>query len=138
MSMRAVVDTGELVSALIRRQGLTGQVLQALRDGRFIPIYSVPMLTELVEALSRPKIQQKYGIRAGDITALIYLLRLRGELVNPTQIIHACRDPKDDIFLEAAVAGEADAIVSRDADLLDLREWESIPTLRVSEFLARI
>ncbi len=37
--MRAVIDTGVFVSALIRRQGTTGDVLRSLRDGRFTAIY---------------------------------------------------------------------------------------------------
>jgi predicted nucleic acid-binding protein len=53
-------------------------------------------------------------------------------------VIDACRDPKDNRFLEAAVEGEADVIVSGDADLLDMREFEKIPILRVSEFLAQL
>ena len=134
--MRVVVDTNVIASALIRRQGTTGQVLRHLRDGRFTIIYSVPLLVELVEALSRPHIQQKYHIDSDDITVLINLLRLRGELVSPNRKIDACRDPKDNWVLEAAVEGDADAIVSGDADLLDLKEFESIPVLRVAEFLA--
>ncbi|MBN2548709.1 MAG: hypothetical protein JXB15_06110 [Anaerolineales bacterium] len=39
--MRAVVDTGVLVSALIHRQGTTGVVLRLLRDGRFTIIYTI-------------------------------------------------------------------------------------------------
>ena len=93
--MRVVVDTNVIASALIRRQGTTGQVLRHLRDGRFMIIYSVPLLVELVEVLSRPHIQQKYHIDSSDITALINLLRLRGELVSPNRKIDACRDPKD-------------------------------------------
>ena len=135
--MRAVVDTNVLASALIRRQGVAGQVLQHLRDGRFTIIYSVPLLVELVEVLSRPQIQQKYNILSDDITALINLIRLRGELVSPNRQIDACRDPEDNRILEAAVECNADAIVSGDADLLDMREFEAIPILRVAEFLAQ-
>ena len=135
--MRVVVDTNVLASALIRRQGATGQVLHYLRDGRFTIVYSVPLLVELVEVLSRPQIQQNYHIQSDDITVLINLIRLRGELVSPERKIDACRDPSDNRFLEAAVEGNADAIVSGDADLLDLREFESIPILRVAEFLAQ-
>ena len=101
--MRVVVDTNVIASALIRRQGTTGQVLRHLRDGRFTIIYSVPLLVELVEVLSRQNIQQKYHIDSSDITALINLLRLRGELVSPNRKIDACRDPKDNWVLEAAV-----------------------------------
>jgi putative PIN family toxin of toxin-antitoxin system len=136
--MRAVIDTNVLASALIRRQGVSGQVLRHLRDGNFTIVYSVPLLMEMVEVLSRPQIQQKYHILPDDISALINLVRLRGELVSPDLVIDACRDPKDNRFLEAAVEGEADVIVSGDADLLDMREFEKIPILRVSEFLAQL
>lgn len=134
--MRVVVDTNVLASALIRRQGATGQVLRHLRDGRFTIIYSIPMLVELIEVLSRPQIQQKYHLQSDDITALIHLLRLRGELVSPERKIDACRDASDNRFLEAAVEGGAEAIVSGDADLLDLKEFEIIPIMSVAAFLA--
>ena len=135
--MRAVLDTNVLASALIRRQGVTGQVLRHLRDGRFTIVYSVPLLEELVEVPSRPRIQAKYHVYSDDITALINLIRLRGELVSPSRQIDACRDPEDNRILEAAVEGFADAIVSGDADLLDMGEFETIPILRVAEFLVR-
>lgn len=135
--MHAVIDTNVVASALIRRQGVSGQVLLRLRDGDFTIVYSVPLMVELVEVLSRPHIQQKYHIRSDDITALINLIRFRGELVSPSRQIDACRDPKDNRFLEAAFEGNADVIVSGDADLLDMGEFEGIPILSVAEFLAR-
>jgi putative PIN family toxin of toxin-antitoxin system len=135
--VRAVLDTNVLASALIRRQGVTGQVLRHLRDGHFTIVYSVPLLEELVEVLSWPQIQEKYHVYSDDITALINLIRLRGELVSPSRQIDACRDPEDNRVLEAAVEAVADAIVSGDADLLDMRKFETIPILRVAEFLVR-
>ena len=136
--MRAVMDTGVLVSALIRRQGTTGDVLRALRDGRFTAIYSTDIPVEIIDMLGRPTFRNKYHIEPDDITALINLMRLRGEVVKPTRKVTACRDPKDDKFLEAALAGSADCIVSGDADLLDLTPFERIPILRPAEFLARL
>ena len=136
--MRVVLDTSVLVSAFIRPQGSTGQVLHQLRAGLFTAVYSVPLLFELVDVLSRPLMVRKYGVEADDITALINLIRLRGELVDPQRPVRACRDPRDDKFLEAAVAGEAQAIVSGDADLLEMGSFESIPILGVAEFLARL
>lgn len=134
--MRAVIDTGVLVSALMQRQSVTGQVLAALRDGRFTAIYSTPMLVEVVEVLGRAPFRDKYHIRAEDIVALVDLIRLRGELVNPKRRVKVCRDPNDDRFLEAALAGDADAIVSGDADLLVLTPFEGISILRPAAFLA--
>jgi putative PIN family toxin of toxin-antitoxin system len=136
--MRAVVDTGVLISALIKRQGTTGDVLLALRNGRFIMIYTTDILVEIIDVLGRPAIRSKYHIEPDDITSLINLIRLRGELVTSKRKITACRDPKDDKFLEAALAAEAECIVSGDADLLDLSPFENIPVLRPVEFLARL
>jgi uncharacterized protein len=136
--MRVVLDTGILVSALIRPQGTIGDVLHALRDGRFMAIYSTPMMLEVTEVLSRPKIQEKYHVQPDDITALINLIRLRGELVIPKQAITACRDPKDNKFLETALVGKADAIVTGDDDLLVLNLFEGVDILRPAELLEKL
>jgi putative PIN family toxin of toxin-antitoxin system len=69
---------------------------------------------------------------------LINLIRLRGELVSPSRQIDACRDPEDNRFLEAADEGNADVIVSGDAVLLDMKEFEGIRILTVAEFLAQL
>ncbi|MBE3038592.1 MAG: putative toxin-antitoxin system toxin component, PIN family [Chloroflexi bacterium] len=135
--MRSVIDTGVLVSALIRRQGTTGEVLRLLRDGQFTAVYSTDILVEIIDVLGRPALRAKYHIEADDIRVVINVIRLRGDLVIPTRKVTACRDPKDDKFLEAALAGKADAIISGDADLLVLNPFEEIPILRPAEFLAR-
>lgn len=136
--MRAVIDTGVLVSALISRRGAPAAVLGALADGRFSAIYTTELIVELVDVLGRPRMHDKYGVRSDDIAALIQLIRLRGELVIPTQTVVACRDPKDDKFLTAALAGPADWIISGDMDLLVLSPFEGIPILRPAEFVARL
>jgi putative PIN family toxin of toxin-antitoxin system len=135
--MRAVIDTGVFVSALIRRQGTTGDVLRALRDGRFTVIYTTDIVVEIIDVLGRPSFRTKYHIEPDDMTALVNLIRLRGELVNPGKKVTACRDPKDDKFLEAALTAGADCVVSGVADLLDMNPFEGIPILRPAEFLAR-
>jgi len=136
--MRAVIDTGVFVSALIRKQGTIGDVLRALRDGRFTAIYTTDIVVEIIDVLGREKFRAKYHIEPDDITTLVNLIRLRGELVTPNQKVTACRDPKDDKFLEAALVAKADCIVSGDADLLVLNPFEEIPILRPAEFLARL
>ena len=136
--MRVVVDTGVLVSGLIRPQGTTGEVLRALRDGRFTAVYTTHMLVEVIDVLGRPAFRSKYHIQPNDITALVNLIRLRGQLVIPSQTVTACRDPKDNKFLEAALAGEADVLTTGDADLLELHPFEGVEILRPAEFLARL
>ena len=136
--MRAVIDTGVLVSALIRKRGTTGDVLRALRDGHFTAIYTTDIIVEIIDVLGRAGFRTKYHIEPDDITALVNLIRLRGELVNPARKVTVCRDPKDNKFLEAALATQTDCIVSGDGDLLDMTSFEEIPVLRPAEFLARL
>jgi len=57
------------------------------------------------------------------------------ELVTITEQIVACRDPSDDKFLELAVNGQADAVVSGDADLLVLNPFLGIPIISASAFV---
>jgi predicted nucleic acid-binding protein len=49
--------------------------------------------------------------------------------------IAACHDPKDDKFLEVAVAGRADVIVSGNEDLLTLHPFDTIPIVSPATFL---
>lgn len=136
--MRAVIDTGVLVSGLIRPQGTTGEVLRALRDGRFVIIYSTPIVLEIIDVLGRQPFRVKYQIQPDDITVLVNLIRLRGELVLPQITITECRDPKDNKFLETALASKVDAIVTGDSDLLELHPFQGIPILRPAEFVQNV
>ena len=54
-----------------------------------------------------------------------------------TERITACRDPKDDKFLELAVNGHADLIVSGDADLLTLNPFQGTPIVTPADFVVR-
>jgi predicted nucleic acid-binding protein len=57
------------------------------------------------------------------------------EWVAITGVIHACRDPDDDEFLDAAINGQADCIVTGDADLLALDLFNGVPILTPRAFL---
>ena len=133
--MRVVVDTNILVRALIMPHGTVGPVLLRLRRGDYVLLYAQSLLEELVDVLNRPRIRQKYGLTDQDIETVIGFILLRGEAVAPQEQIAACRDPKDDKFLEVAVSGKADVIVSGDEDLLVLHPFAGIPILPPVAFL---
>jgi putative PIN family toxin of toxin-antitoxin system len=134
--IRAVIDTNILMRALIKPQGTVGPVLSQLRDGRYRLLYSPLLLAELVDVLSRPRIRHAYGLTEDDIQTALDLLLLRGEPVVPSRTLTVCRDPKDDMLLEAAVAGEAEVIVTGDNDLLVLHPFEGIRIVGPAEFLS--
>ena len=107
--MRAVVDTNILIRALIKPYGTVGPVIAHLRDGDYVIVYSWPLLIELTTKLALPRIRVKYRVQTEQVEALVSAIVLRGERVIPTRQIKLCRDPHDDMFIEAAVAGQAPA-----------------------------
>ncbi len=132
---RAIIDTNILIRALIKPQGTVGPVLTRLRDGDYTLLYDEPLLDELIAKLALPRIRDKYHLTDDDVETVLALILLRGEPVMPQRRITACRDPKDNIVLEVAVAGEADYIVTGDDDLLVLHPFEGIPIVGPAEFL---
>jgi len=133
--IRAVVDTSILIRALIKPQGTVGPVLQGLRNADYQLLYSDPLLAELAEVLARPRLRAKYSLTTEDIATVLSLILPRGEPVVPARRIDVCRDPTDNMVLEAAVAGQADVVVSGDKDLLTLSPFEAIPILSPATFL---
>ena len=136
--IRAVVDTNILISGVIKPERATGEILRRLRDGEFVLLYTEPLLAELAEVINRPRIRQKYGLGSDDIETVLALILLRGEPIDPTRRVEICRDPKDNMILEAAVAGQADMITRGDFDLLSLREFAGMPIISPAEFLQRL
>jgi len=133
--MRAVIDTNTLVRAVIMPHGTVGPVLLHLRRGTYMLLYAQSLLEELIDVLNRPRIRDKYRLRDRDIQTIIQLILLRGTSVAPVMPITACRDPRDDRFLEVAVAGKADVIVSGDQDLLVLHPFDGTPIVEPVIFL---
>lgn len=134
--IRAVVDTNILIRSLIKPHGTVGPIISRLRGGDYILVYSAPLVDELVAKLSLPRIQVKYHIRLEEIEALVALIVLQGERVIPTRKVKLCRDPKDDMFIEAALAGEAQYVVTGDDDLLILKKFETVRFVTPRAFLA--
>lgn len=136
--MRAVIDTNILVRAVLKPQGSAGQILDCLRDARFLYLYSDATLNELIDVLGRPRMVSKYGVTPELVEATCSLLLLRGESVQSVRDIRVCRDPKDDKFLQVAISGQAEVVVTADEDLIVLGSYEAIPMVQPAEFLRRL
>jgi putative PIN family toxin of toxin-antitoxin system len=133
--MRAVIDTNIIIRAVIKPKGTVGPVLERLRNGEFTAIYTEPILDELLAKLALPRIRKKYQIGDDQVDGLVGLLALRGEIVNPSRSVRACRDPDDDMFIEAALEGKAEWVVTGDQDLLTLEKFEGIRFVTPRTFL---
>ena len=78
--LRAVVDTNVWVSALLNPMGHPALVLEAFRNRRFVAILSPPLIEELIDVLSRPRIVEKYQLAHDGIG---YLARARFSQLGP-------------------------------------------------------
>jgi putative PIN family toxin of toxin-antitoxin system len=133
--LRFVLDTNVIVSAALLAGSVPRQAFDvALNGGKLL--ISVPMLLELAEVLSRHKLN-KYLFEEERMRFLIALLK-EAELVEIIEEVFDCRDAKDNKFLELAVSGKANCVVSGDNDLLVLSPFRGIPVLTPREFLGYI
>jgi putative PIN family toxin of toxin-antitoxin system len=87
---------------------------------------------------ARPDVARKLHVTPRETRAVFLRIRRRAILVQPEVAIRMSRDPTDDKFLECAVAGGANCVVSADADLLSLREVQGIPILDVPAFWQKL
>lgn len=119
MTLRVVLDTNVVVSALVFSRGRLDWLRGAWQTGRILPLISRPIAQELIRVLEYPKFRlepEDREVLLGDyLPACEVVRRTRGLGGHPR-----CRDPHDRMFLEVAVAGGADLLVTGDADLLAL------------------
>jgi uncharacterized protein len=130
--LRCVFDTNVAVSALLVPDSVPRRAFdRAHTDG--IVLLSFPLLTELYEVLSR-KHFRRY-VDEEDIRSFVTTLTREAEWIDVNTRITACRDPKDNKFLELAVSGRASHIVTGDSDLLVLNPFEGISIVAPQTFL---
>lgn len=130
--MRFVFDTNVLISASLLPSSKPRRALDlSLKQGKLL--FSFPVLAELCEVLSREKFRRY--IDEGEIRTFVAVLTREAEWVDVDLRITACRDPKDDKFLELAVNGRATCIISGDSDLLALNPFQGIAIMTPEAFL---
>ena len=130
--MRFVFDTNVIVSALIFEQSRPAQAFFGALQREEV-LLSSDLVNEISRVINRGKFD-RYVTQEQRDQFLIALVQT-GTLIEVTEAIHVCRDPKDDMVLELAVSGLANAIVSGDNDLLMLNPFHGIPIITPAAFL---
>jgi len=140
----AVVDTSVLVSAFLNPEGFPARVLAAAQRRRFTLVTSAPLLEELREVLSRPRLMRARNTTPVDADVFVQSIADATSQVPVSDTLQLCRDPDDDVLLETAIVGGATHIVSRDEDItrdLELMaqlEKRGIKAMTVNRFLAEV
>lgn len=136
--MRAVIDTNVLIAGLLWHS--SPHALLALVRGGAIGLVSSPaLLAELADVLGRSKFDAILNRSNTSRERLLAEIRQLAEVIEPPPLPQpVCRDPDDDEVLALAVAARAELIVSGDADLLVLQQFEGVPIVNPAEALRRL
>ena len=136
--MRVVADTNTVVSGLLWH-GNPRRVLEAARAGTLQLYTSASLLAEFEEVLQRPKFAQRLSQVGITSHTLVMGYAALATLIEPAVIEPVIiADPDDDAVLACAVAARADAIVTGDSHLRDLKQYEGIDILTAAQLLERI
>ncbi|OGL39508.1 putative toxin-antitoxin system toxin component, PIN family [Candidatus Saccharibacteria bacterium RIFCSPLOWO2_02_FULL_46_7] len=127
---KVVLDTNVLISALVFG-GKPRQITDLLADEMIRVAISHEALTEL-----RRKITAKFPDSVEVLKRFEKLLERDAQLVTLGSIqINICQDPDDNKFIETAVLGNCDFIISGDRHLLGIGQYEDIKIIKPAAFL---
>lgn len=137
--IRAVLDANVIVSGVLSEKGNPGKILEAWRQKRFELVVSEAILAEIARVLRYPRIAKRHRWSESSIAALIEDLRGLA-ILTPGQVKLAIvkEDPSDDRYLECALEGEADYVVSGDRHLVRVDQLQGIEIVSPAEFTALI
>lgn len=128
---RVVIDTNAVLSGLLFPGSTPSRALLKAQSATILA--SDETLLELVEVMGRARFDRYVERSIRQQLVAEYANSI--EKVQVTSPIRACRDPRDDKFLEVAVHGRADLIVTGDADLLALRPFHGIDLLTPAAYI---
>ncbi len=142
--LRVVLDTNQLISAILNPHGLADTILKAAglgSDQKYELVISKSITKEIGRVLRYPRIKKLHNWSEEKIDLFLALLEeiafVSGEMDETSTIIIKA-DPDDDKFLLAALNAGASYIVSRDEHLLSLGEYKGITILSPEVFLSAL
>ena len=133
--MRIVVDTNVLVSGVLNAHGSPGQIVDAILADIVSVLFDDRILDEYREVMLRPA----FGFRTADVEAFLDYVEFSGELVLGRPLKLTLPDASDLPFLEVAVAGRADALVTGNRrHFRPITGHFTVAILSPAEFVARL
>ena len=135
MPLKLVLDTNTIISAFFW-EGNEAELLRKIEQGKAELYDTNETLNEVKEVIKRPKFIEV--MRRADLTPdqiMEKIVSLSHLVIAPKLNIKACRDEKDNKFLECAESAKADYLVSGDEDLLVLKEFNGVIIVRTGRML---
>jgi len=136
---KVVFDTNVFISAIIKGKSNPGRLLDMVRGGEIELVLSPDILSEIQAVLHYPKIKKIHQLQPEAIDAFLKYIASISQIVEPAKRLDVITDdPSDNIYLECAVEGHADFIVSGDHHLTDLKAYSGIRIMDPATFLRTI
>jgi len=134
--MKAVLDVGQFVSAVINPRGHPAQIIQAWHKGDFELVTSFPILEDLRRVLFYPHISKRHRLSEGEIHVFVDSMALAATVTAGDLEVDAVDDdPSDNKILFCAAEGEVDYIVASDEHLTKLGTFSGISIVPPRRFL---
>jgi putative PIN family toxin of toxin-antitoxin system len=122
---RLVLDTDVIVAAMRSPSGASAALLEAALNGRITLLASVPLFFDYEAKCTEPAHWKAAGLTKEDVEVFINGIAALVEPVEPHFLWRpVLRDPNDEMVLEVAVNGNADALVT-----FNLRDYGNVPTV---------
>jgi hypothetical protein len=135
--VRVVLDTNVVVSAAVNPKGPPAEIIRAWRARSFEWATSPALLDEMDRTLLSARVRRYMAWGESEIDEFLAAVPSKAEVVYPTRQIDVVRtDPSDNRVLEAAVAAQADYVVSGDHHLLQLKTYEGVQIVTPARFVA--
>jgi len=132
----AVVDANVFMSAVLSPAGTPARIIDFWREGRFVLVLSIAILEEIYRVLHYPKIATRNRCLEEQIRTFVDALASQAMITRGALTLAAIKDdPADNRYLECAVEGEADFLVSGDQLLLNLGAYQGVTILTPRAFL---
>ena len=129
--MNVVVDTNVLVAGLLSPFGPPGEIVRMIASGALRLCFDARILTEYGEVLARPKFQFSFELTQ----ALLEQIKTEGFSVAGNPLPARLPDPTDEPFLEAAIAGAADCLITGNIKHFPSSKRQGAIVLSPNEFL---
>jgi len=131
--MKIVLDTNVLVSGLLNPYGAPGRIVLLVADGKLSLCHDARIISEYREVLSRPA----FAFRAEHINALIDQIKFAGTTATPAPLAHPLPDRDDEAFLEAAIACDAEYLVTGNPRHFPARLRQGVEVISPADFVKR-
>lgn len=140
MLYRVVLDTSVVVAGLRTRLGAGNAVLRLVAEQRIVPLATPPLFLEYEDVLKRPEQQLAHGLAPSSVDEFLAEL---AALIEPVEVHFLWRpqtpDPNDEMVLEAAINGQADALVTYNVGDFDTMEQRfKIPVMQPADLLRKV